>query len=228
MEQGDAANRAKRKGNGSCQEKLCLLVIDKLVLGSIAAALVYFFTSQQQRSQMAMEYQRTLFDSRRAAYVAILTKAEEARDAAALFFGSHLTPTLPSVADQDYAWRLRLSEIRKRLSNPKLGVTVGVQDFWFDEEGKRKEGLAALARLEALERARMENALYASEEIDAAVDRFITMLTRDIEPFSNEYAPSKRDPSEIAERGFKDAFEAYVILRHAIRKSLRVDEIILG
>jgi hypothetical protein len=227
MAQGDVGNGKHGEG-GSFKEKLFLLIFDKVALGFAAAFVAYLFTVWQQHDQMTMDCQRALFDSRRGAYVAILTKAKEARDAASLFFGSHLYPPPSSLTDKDYAWRLQLAEVRKRLNNPKLGISVGGQDFWFDQEEKTKQGLDALAQLEALEQVRIENALYVSEEIDGAVDRFITTLTRDIEPFSTEYAPDKSDPSSIAEHGFKDAFEAYDALRQAICKSLRVNEIILG
>jgi hypothetical protein len=117
MAQGDTARTTNREGDGSWKEKVWPLVIDKLVLGSIAAALVYFFTAQQRHSQMAMEYQRTLFDSRRGAYVALLTNAKEARDTAALFLGSRLYPAPSTLADKDYSWRLRLAELRQRLNS---------------------------------------------------------------------------------------------------------------
>ena len=226
MAQGNVDNGTHSKE--SFKEKIILLMIDKVALGFAAAFVAYLFTVWQQHDQMTMDYQRTLFDSRRGAYIAILTKAKEARDAASLFFGSHLYPASLGLADKDYTWRLQLAEIRKRFNNPKLGVSGGVQDFWFDQEEKTKEGLDTLAQLEGLEQVRIENALYVSEEIDSAVDHFITTLTRDIEPFSKEYAPDKDDPSTIAKHGFKDAFEAYDALSQAMRKSLRVNDIILG
>ena len=49
---------------------------------------------------------------------------------------------------------------------------------WLEQEEKNKEGLDALARLEGLEQVRIENALYLSEEIDRAVDHFISSRTK--------------------------------------------------
>ena len=117
MARGDKARTTNREGDVSWKEKVWLLVIDKLVLRAIAATLVYFFTAQQRHSQMAMEYQRTLFDSRRGSYVTLLPNAKEARDTASLFFGSHLYPVPSTLADKDYSWRLRLAELRQRLNS---------------------------------------------------------------------------------------------------------------
>lgn len=203
---------------GTLKEKLVLLLSDKFLLALVVAAAGYWFSLLLQSHQGRLDYQRVLFENRRNAYLSILTQAKQARDTVVAGYGK--LEEAVSTSSREVVWTRRLSQLRglaRRLSHGGGGAEVS----WSTTED-------ALAALEQVERVRQENALYVSEDVDLALDEFLKSLSSDIEFELTHSAAKSYDWPSFRKKAVTRAVEAYESLRRAIRKSLRIEEMILG
>jgi hypothetical protein len=207
------------------RQKLLLLVLDKLVLALILAVAGYLLSLQLKRDEKTIEYQRSLFDNRRDAYVTLLAVAGRVRDVTLLYYASRDTTVITS--SRELAWRVRLGDLSDKHSsvmqklNPAAGSGFGIasSDEW------DFSNVAML--LDTLETVRRDEALYISMGIDAQIDSFMTAVTSDL---SSYFSVLERRASTDKARadGSRDVAAAFERLRDAVRASLRVEDIILG
>lgn len=206
------------------RERFWFLILDKLLFAAVLVFVGYLFNGWLQRTQMTMDYQRVLFDKRREAYVDLLTKAKQARDAFIVFYGQ--PSSVKELKSSEFVWGAKLGELRSHFRRQR---SSGASDFWFAEEEQLKNAFKAIEALEDLEQIRHHNALYLSAEIDQAVDQFIAALWSDMAILAKDYDREQTDVKfEFLQQAFIKVSMAYDTLRSAVRKSLRIEAIILG
>ena len=199
-----------------------LLLLDKLLLALVLAVAGYLLNSQLQHTRTTTEYQRLLFDSRRAAYDQLLISARQARDLAAELYQP--TDTVMTDVSEELIWKTRRrSALAQRAMVEDPARSPGSPDF---PQGP------LFATLDSLEQRRKDAALYISSPVDSAVDRFMETLWVDLAQLRHVtvmYGGGIGVQRPVVPRGATDrAFAAFAELRAAIRRSLRIDEIILG
>jgi hypothetical protein len=195
--------------------RLRILLLDKLVLALVLAAATYFFSAQLEGTKSAIDYQRTLFDARRDTYVSVLTMARAARDLAAEFHGG--ADSTVTKATKELAWRRRLKELSTRRNGMGGG---GSTDF--GDEG------TVLIALDSLERARQRGSLYISAQVDSAIDQFMGQLWEDIDYYHQHGAGRSVNWPGFERAATQRAYDSFATLLDRIRRSLRVEDIILG
>jgi hypothetical protein len=203
----------------SMREKVALLLLDKLVLAFVLAAVAYFFSLQLQNHQLIGQYQGSLFEKRLKSYKDLLKSAQSVRDEVLAFYSvDDRDIKNPS---EDISARIRLGKARSRVSQ-----IMHPTDSFGDIPWKTYEDI--LKVLEEMENTRKENSLYLSDTVNKAVDQFLSILWNDFEEDlqrSEKKTPDDPDFRNAAGLRIHDAYES---LRKAILESLRVKEIVLG
>lgn len=197
----------------SFREKLYLLILDKLALGLIIALASGAFSWQLQRQDRAMDYQEALFTKRQEAYQALLVAARDARDEVSVLYTAGQTDR----AMGSFAWNLRLDKLQQK-AGQLVGRGVGHSSYTFHSD--------AIAKLQTLDQVRRDNELYISRGVESAVNEFLATAADDMEHDLD--IKLKRLDSQPPDQPTQRIIAAYDRLVSVIRKSLRVDELILG
>jgi hypothetical protein len=229
-------SRRMQKGNGNgggnTRTKVILMLLDKLILALIVAGAGYYFNSLLQQENTRGIYQKQLFDKRVQAYIDILEESKRARDQLSSFYFAR------GGGDQALGELGRKVQLEDMLSES--------QELYSDtvRSGRRRpigyeQVLESLINVESIAR---ENDLYISQEVKDRVDDFLDIVVSDLskslemarlEEMAIESGQTPSSGTNTEEEAFKQsawkkAEEAYQLLREEIRKSLRIEGILLG
>jgi hypothetical protein len=147
-----------------------------LVLALIVAVAGFMFNSILQHQKTSSDYQKTIFDRRVDAYVAVLEQARAAQLELAVFYGG-----------DSIGWQKKFDNARRRAEalgpNP---IGLGGESGWSTYDDVIKP-------LESMERIRREKSLYFSKPVDESVDRFLSTVWADIELDLSNSEQSEKD-----------------------------------
>lgn len=212
--------RKAQEKNESFSQKLVLIVIDKFILALFFVVVGYLFSIEQDRRSKTIEYQSKLFERRQEAYISLLAAALSAQDECGYVYGKYETESNVSLrVDLD-----SLSEMWRELvrrNNPN-GMGSGGSA---SRSGTSIDVVAALKKVDSV---RFKNVLYISESINAEVDTFIISVSRDVRYEMNAHLRDESLTKDWDKHASQRASRAFHRLFLAIRKSLDVDEMILG
>jgi hypothetical protein len=141
------------------------VLVDRLAMAVALAAAGYFLIAEHHRRELASDYRKTMFTRRMDACVDLLAAARDARDEFTLVF---TRPDSGRPAVEERVWETRFLRLRERVAGAPL---EGPGETW-DSYGAR-DALDAVKKVDVIRR---RNAVYLSQDEEAAVDGFLAAM----------------------------------------------------
>lgn len=223
------------------KEKLKLLIIDKLVLGIVAAIVAFFATWLLDQHKMIGDYQKVLFEKRLSSYESIMKLATGIRDKS-LFITTapDLKKDPRTQGDLNISSKIKVAD--GYLNHNWDSDPVTEWEWVFIDEYKEYNELLNL--IKTLDTIRRDQDLYISPQVSAAVERFLNSSLEQVNKacekstqiqYDKKTEAGKIITTVVGPKAFHPAklevdnvLKTYKELRDLILQSLKVSTVVLG